>query len=521
MDELPVRLLNELITPAEVLTARNVKRTHDVRFCPIGVSMPHESRILICSDDDESIREFHYTPKAYYAVRVWETARDELLAKAEFSEALAVEWYPVAATFNSIRYTGGYPDKFIKRMSALMKRIANSGKIEITYGRFDAPATLEYPMYPRRFYIVPPDFFASESDYRTGRELEALQGKKAVKLSWEDIKDAFVVLNPIQLAFIDGSQMNRHTPLDDEFIHACEDFDFEKVKTLVEKGANIHAATEDGDTALSAMTLEYHNSGDEVDKDGNYVVDNRNHDKYIRIASYLLSLGYNIDIAGYGECSSTALHETNFLEDMDIVTFLLDHGADPNVPSSIGFEGPYGETALAPAWLDADLFPESKNRELARILLRRGALPVTRDETMDDLDEWIDQQKSKGLWDQNLCQRMGKFDAGLVLCARNMFFCHLVLLAQGGGNRDLRDERGRNLLQIALEDACPKIPDSLKGFINADGELMEMTLMLLCGLKLKLSKGEMKKAKQICRRKGYSEALAAIESVEREVVSTN
>ena len=146
-------------------------------------------------------------------------------------------------------------------------------------------------------------------------------------------------------------------------------------------------------------------------------------------------------------------------------------------------------------------------------------MPVVKDETLEDLDEWIVQQETKGLWDQSLCQKMGKYDAALVHCVRHLCFCHLALLAQGGGNRNLRDEQGRNLLQIALEDACPQIPESLKGFTNADNELMELTLLLLCGLKLQLSKAEMKQAKQTCRCKGYSEVLAAIESVEKEVAA--
>ena len=44
-------------------------------------------------------------------------------------------------------------------------------------------------------------------------------------------------------------------------------------------------------------------------------------------------------------------------------------------------------------------------------------------------------------------------------------------------------------------------------------DLAEMALMLICGLKLKLTDAEIEQAKAVCREKGYSEALDAIESV--------
>ena len=87
----------------------------------------------------------------------------------------------------------------------------------------------------------------------------------------------------------------------------------------------------------------------------------------------------------------------------------------------------------------------------------------------------------------------------------------IALVAQSGGNINLWDDMGRNLLQIALDEAQPDPKISAEYFQN---HLMEMSLMLLCGLKLRLSDKEMEQAKQTCRRKGYARALEAIESVE-------
>ena len=528
MEELPVLLLTDLIALDEMQIADDVKNTHEVFHGPIGIRLPTESKVsLICSDNHENYSEFRYTPRAYFAVKVWEAARERLLALPEFANALDIEWYPVAASFNSIRFVNGYPDEFIRRMFEEMEQLANSGTIEIQYGRFDEPALPSRPDYPRRFYIMPPKMFVSKRNCSVENELKSMQGTVAERMSWENIKDAFVVLKPIQLAFIAGNPMNRHTPLDEEFITACSHFDYEKVRELVEKGANIHATGKYGETALSEMTSWYHynlntafNDDEEEDDDdiddweGFYngddddcviVRNNHNYDNYIKIANYLFSLGYNINIAGYGCDDYTTLLNLKYIHDLRIARFLLDNGADPNMPSC------HGVATLDEIWIEHDIYPASTSlNEISKILLIHGALPVTKDEKMDEneLDEWIEKQVASGCWDKRLCGTMTKLDAALVHSALYLLFYDLARLAQSGGNINQRDERGRNILQIVLEEAHPYLNESISRFKD---NLMEMTLMMLCGLKLKLSAAEVVYAKRTCKSKGYLEALEAIE----------
>ena len=302
MENLPVKLLTELLTPDEMITADNVRSTHDVKFCPIGISLRDEGSVAQCLCGGKEFREFRYTSHAYFAVKIWETARDNLLMRPEFAGALDIEWYPVAASFRSIRFVNGDTEKFVDAMFEEMKRVADSRTIEIRYGRFDAPALPERSNSPRHYYIMPPDVFVRKRGWRMKNELDALQDSPTDRFSWDDIKDAFVVLNPIQLAFIAGDEMNRYTPLDEEFISACGDFDIEKVKGLVAKGANIHAVDRYGDTAMATMMMNYCDLED-VDENGRRHFSNKNHDRFIDLAKYLLSLGYNINLAGYGEAT--------------------------------------------------------------------------------------------------------------------------------------------------------------------------------------------------------------------------
>ena len=523
MDNLPVLLLTDLISADERVTVEDVKHTHEVLDCPVGIRLPLESSVALrCNDNNEKISEFRYTPRAYFAVKVWDAARERLLAQPEFMNALDIEWYPVAASFNSIRYINGNPDEFIRRMFEEMERLANRGTIEIHYGRFDEPAIPARPDYPRRFYIMPPDMLASRYNFGMKDELNSMQGKNAEKMSWENIKDVFVVLKPIQLAYIAGDSMNRQTPLDKEFINACSQFDYEKVKELVEKGANIHAVGKLGSTAMSDMVDGYIEWGvDKSEKDTYYypIIDDRNYDNFVKVADYLLSRGYNPNLSGYS--GATPLLLTKYHARLKVAQYLLDKGADPNIPSYIGDGGnTFGESVLYGVWEEQYEYPEypeldNQYKELIKLLLFNGALPTPLGEKWgkEEVDDWIEEQKIKGVWDVSHCSKMTKFDMALVHCARHLWRYDIALIAQSGGNVNLRDDLGRNLLQIALDEAQPDPKIHVDFFLD---NLMEMSLILLCGLKLQLTDKETEQAKQTCRSKGYARALEAIEEVTKK-----
>ena len=466
MENLPVKLLTELITYDEIIVAQNVRSTHDVKFCPIGISSFEK-----CGKRYFDRRNL--PPEVDFAIKIWETARDNLLATPSFAGALDVEWYPVAATFRSIRYVNGSPDLFVSAMFDEMKRLADADSIQ--------------------------------RDRKT--EGRADHSRPSAKFSWQDIKDFFVVLKPIQLAFIAGDEMNNHTPLDDEFIDACGNFDLEKVKKLVETGANIHAATHYGDTAMCVMMWSYL-----FDENGDIlpISSNKNYDKFIKIVRYLLSLGYNINISGY--CDSTCLYNAPHVEDMGIIKFLLDNGADPNLGSYVGDFGRWdmGITVLDHTWEDLSIEDSPWCEKLSLLLLRRGALPIPAGERFPEkeLDEWIEKRKANKEWNDSICDGLSNPDAALVYCAQHMDFYNMALIAQNGGDVSVRDMQGRNLLQIVLDSAKPTPTDRFH-----EQHLAEMLLMLLCGLKLKLSEAEIEQAKETCREKGYSEALDAIISV--------
>ena len=236
----------------------------------------------------------------------------------------------------------------------------------------------------------------------------------------------------------------------------------------------------------------------------------KNHDKFIELAQYLLSLGYNINLAGYG--NSTCLDNAPHIEDMELIKFLLDNGADPNVGSFIGDGGEIlGRTVLEHVWEDEIVDKDYDFTPLAKLLLSYGALTGPDGEKLDEneLDKLINEMKVENRWDDSLCSGLSKLESALINCAKFLYFYHVALIARNGGNIGVRDSRGRNLLQIVIEDAEPEKRNP-KDYQN---DLAEIILTLLCGLKLKLSKEEIEQAKATCREKGYTEALDAITSV--------
>lgn len=446
MEKLPVKLLTELLTPEEIIAANRVKILAEAPFCPVAVSLPEEGCGGKWNDGARC------TPRANFAIRILKTARDALLKRPDFSGVLEVEWYPVAATFNSVRFVNGSPERFVAALFDEMKRLA---------------------------------------DHSGGA------------FSWRDIADAFVVLKPIQLAFLAGDAMNRHTPLDDEFIDACGRFDLEKVRELVVKGANIHAAANYGDTAISTMMDNYYDLND-VDEKGHFRFDDKNYDAFLNITRYLLSLGYDINLAGYA--APGCLHAAPHVENMELIKFLLDNGADPNLGSFLGEFSRWemGITPLEHTWDDLSTEDSPWCEKLALVLLRYGALPVPAGErlTAEDLDQLIEEENIPEIYASCRAAGFSELDSALIYCADEFCFYHLALIAQNGGNVAVRDTRGRNLLQIALDN----------GSSASKHRIAEMSLMLLCGLKLKLTAAELELAKETCRAKGFDEALAAISS---------
>jgi len=375
MNDLPVLRLTELLTSEEIKNVQGVHKTHDVGFCPIGVCMPGESRITPRVDDyGEQFGEKYYTPLAYYAVSVWKEAVKRLAAAPEFADALAIEWYPVAATFRSIRYINDKRRQYIQAFWQIAAEIANIQNIKIHYGRFDSPAPAEYPDYPVRTYVMTKELFKAKCGYRMKNEVADLPKDETFSYSWDEIKDFFVELSPQQLAFNAGNLMNnRGSELDQQFIAACGKCDLPLMKKLFAQGANIHAVNDYGDMAAQNLVIRsfdgFYSAAENMS-----AAEKENLKENITALKWLIEQGYDLNICAYD--AGTALYYSIDNSGIPLMEFLLKNGADPNIACYITNDGEDTTCALVNLWDNYNICDESDFPlldEMEKLLKQYGA----------------------------------------------------------------------------------------------------------------------------------------------------
>lgn len=349
MNDLPVLRLTQLLTPEEIKTVQGVKATLEIGFCPIGVCIPDKSRVSHqCHSGEEHFGEERYTPLAYYAVTVWKETVKRLASSPEFANALEVEWYPVAATFRSIRYINDRREQYIQEFWKIAAEIADMQNIKIHYGRFDSPAPLEYPDYPVRTYVMTEELFKAKCGYTMNDEVSQLPKDETFSYLWHDIKDFFVELSPQQLAFNAGDLMNNcGTELDQQFIKACGKHDLALMKELFAQGANIHAVSDNCEMAAQCLVLslfdDFYFTEGLSPEDSEKLLD-QCCQKGFTLLKWLIQQGYDLNICAYDE--GTALYYSiDYSPGIRLMKFLLENGADPNIACYINNDG--GDTTCA------------------------------------------------------------------------------------------------------------------------------------------------------------------------------
>ena len=381
MNDLPVLRLTQLLTPEEIKIVQGVKRTLEVGFCPVGVCMPDESYALHgCLDSERGDHcEERYTPLSYYALSVWRETVKRLEAMPEFADALEVEWYPVAATFRSIRYIHDKRQQYIQTFWEIAAEIADKQNIKIHYGRFDK--TSEYPGEPlHTTYIMPQELFMSKRSYGMKDGDADFPRDEVFSYSWNEIKDFFVELSLQQLAFNAGDLMNNlGSELDQKFIDACAKKDLPLMKKLLAQGANIHAVDAGGDMAAQSLVWHFYDefyyavenkAGDEREQ-----LQEKIYQQTISALKWLIQQGYDLNICAYDE--ATALyHSIDNSPGIRLMKFLLKNGADPNIDCYINNHGGDTTCALVNVWDNYHIWDESdfpQLDEMEKLLKKYGA----------------------------------------------------------------------------------------------------------------------------------------------------
>ena len=344
MNDLPVLRLTQLLTPEEIETVQGVKATLEVGFCPVGVCMPGESCISHrWHDGEERFGEERYTLQAYYAVSLWKETVKRLAAIPEFADVLEVEWYPVAATFRSVRYLNDKRERYIQKFWQIAAEVADRQDIIVRYGRFDSPAPPEYPDYPVRTYVMTGELFKAKYGYAMKDEIDQLPKNETFSCSWHEIKDFFVELSPQQLAFNAGKLMNnRGSELDQQFLAACGKHDLPRMKELFTQGVNIHAVGDNGDMAAQNLVMylwdEFYSTAEEMSAAEKEKLQKKIYQEGITALQWLIQQGYDLNVCAYDEATTLYLSIDNS-PDIRLMEFLLENGSDPNITCYINNDG--------------------------------------------------------------------------------------------------------------------------------------------------------------------------------------
>ena len=285
--------------------------------------------------------------------------------------------------------------------------------------------------------------------------------------------------------------------LDATLLKACKSLDVVAVRKAIESGANpnVLVADRDGGTPLlDAIIAISERRLDESDA----------RERGIQIVSLLLDVGAdpNIPHCEHVDCSvyggkwigTTPLKHAAWLsKDVELSKMLLEHGANPNfLSSSIG-----GETIMDLNGLDCRLnepeFDESRFAKPIEILL--ASYGGCRKQIFED-------DSVKGLSDE---------DAALVYACQRMDYGAVQQAVKLGGNLGLRQWGSRILPEVTLYDA-PQVRGNWfrKNGWQIEQGVLDFILFLLVGMKFPLSEHDVDDILTACVYNGYEEVLKVL-----------
>lgn len=143
------------------------------------------------------------------------------------------------------------------------------------------------------------------------------------------------------------------TVCEKNIFEASKDGNLRRVKSFIEKGANVNASNNDWQTALTTAS---------------------SHGR-IKVVKYLIENGADINTLGKEPCSyfgGTALMHASSYGHLKVVKYLVESGADINL------QNPQGSTALMWASVGEDIYPrrtpysEKENIEIIKYLIENG-----------------------------------------------------------------------------------------------------------------------------------------------------
>lgn len=304
----------------DIRIARDVLETNDYsilsRIClnaPTQIHRCHSTFLL--GSEHQPVRS--KTLKFEYALQVW--------IKAIFSMGeMRRSWNMVSvkdSPFGVMKYWNRNTQEeqfLLQKFWLRLEQIADSGEISVCEG-FSFGSTGSGDIYK----IVCDVVIDSPTAFNTyGWDMYKYPyNKELVSYKWNEIKSFFCELTLNQMRLCNYKQL--HTPKiwDELLLSACESWDIETIEYAIKHGANINCLSKYGDSPLAEAVQFFL---DETDESRESRIS-----QCKQIIDLLLSYGADINL--YGVDGSTPLLNAYHEGCPEIVEYLLDRGADPNV----------------------------------------------------------------------------------------------------------------------------------------------------------------------------------------------
>lgn len=511
-----VKHLTDLLTWDEIWTCQDVFRVEEGdKFGPIRVCLRDEKKSLWGQANEKSYAVNWFSAKARYAEELLRRAEATVCA-ATGAEPERVEWVAATESFNTVRWPNLDADTYVRGMMQEMERLADSGSVTVRTGiRSLGMEKLSSGQEKERLEIILPEHREEGKWPRLDEVLKpGALDEREFSFHWTEVSDAFVVLSPMQIAFLHEKNLHRHTPLDDELLAACSDKDEERILAALGKGANIHALGKYGESVCSNLVAVFSLWHSERSDD-----DAHNPALAEHLLGLLLEHGADVDLVG--ACEKSALSYSAYCASW-MTELLLQLGADPDGPSWIA-AGERPETLFTriqdEKWFLGEYEKTPNDRDgpdlfrSERLLFRAGGGDVVmRDSALPWFLEKIDLSAGSGVeaWGAGLSE----IQRYLFGAAREQDERGVLAAVRSGARLDGKDAFGQNLVQFAIGHAPDMwVRNSWKTAEAYHRDLTNFVLFLLGHMKVPMGSEDWRWLAKKCKILGETELLEeALES---------
>lgn len=327
-------------TLEDIKIAKDVKSTYNCGMSRIALKAPMQCnkihRPLGNGPKDTYALVVQTTLKLYYAIQVWNKA---VLISQDSSNGLAdhwgLHWEEGNGAFNEIVYNDSNKaissQQLMRQFWNLLEHIADSGDISVVEGFTIGNLGIGSNGTKIKCDLVIDAETASS--IKVDNVFTYPYNKKPISYRWQDIKDMFCELSLDQLRLTMPEKLHRHTKQDDILLKACFDWDIDQINLALQNGANVNCLNESGESPLQLAVEYFRDFGKSMNTqfsdEENLAIESRNEKKCKEVVELLINNGADVNLFGYD--GLTPLVCAYYSRSPEMIRFLLEKGADPNV----------------------------------------------------------------------------------------------------------------------------------------------------------------------------------------------